>query len=196
MAKFRIRLKLQALELEIDGEREDIPGITSAVQQQFGGLIQPVEAIVDGRNRLRGAALSPNPDPPPSKARGGRRRGGAAKGNDSAAGQPVAFRHDPAKFGVPRQGWTVLQKAIWMLLVIKRSAGPSEIGGSPLAATFNQQFKQAGKLRPNLVTRELGRAKVQSPALVGEDAGNWYLTNEGERYAQELIQSDPSPASA
>jgi hypothetical protein len=39
MAKFRIRLKLQALDLDIDGEREYIPAITSAVQQQFAGLI-------------------------------------------------------------------------------------------------------------------------------------------------------------
>jgi len=83
-----------------------------------------------------------------------------------------------------------------MLIVIKQSAGTSEIGGSSLAATFNQQFKQAGKLRPSLVTRELGKAKVQSPALVGEDAGNWYLTDEGERYAQQLIQGDRSPTSA
>ena len=48
MAKFRIRLKVQALELEVDGEREDIPVITSAVQQQFAGLLQPTEAMANG----------------------------------------------------------------------------------------------------------------------------------------------------
>ena len=52
MGKFRVRLKLQGLELEIDGERGDIPAITSAVQQEFSSLIKPAEVIADGRGQL------------------------------------------------------------------------------------------------------------------------------------------------
>jgi hypothetical protein len=40
MPKFKIRLKIQAFELEVDGEREDIPAINNALQQQFTALIQ------------------------------------------------------------------------------------------------------------------------------------------------------------
>lgn len=52
MAKFRIRLKIQALELEVDGEREDIPAISAAVQKQLAGLVQPAETMVNGHKQL------------------------------------------------------------------------------------------------------------------------------------------------
>ena len=52
MAKFRMRLKIQGFELEVDGEREDIPAITSAIQQQLSGLIQPAEMMVDDQKQL------------------------------------------------------------------------------------------------------------------------------------------------
>jgi len=41
MGKFRIRLKVQGLEVEVDGEREDIPAITSAVNSQLTAQVAP-----------------------------------------------------------------------------------------------------------------------------------------------------------
>jgi hypothetical protein len=48
MAKFRVRLKLQGMELEIDGEREDMPAISTAVQQQLASLIRPAAGLASG----------------------------------------------------------------------------------------------------------------------------------------------------
>ena len=39
MGKFRLRLKLQGLEVEIDGEREDIPAITAALDSNWPALV-------------------------------------------------------------------------------------------------------------------------------------------------------------
>ena len=72
---------------------------------------------------------------------------------------------------------------------LKNQAGAKEVDPAQLVATFNQHFKSTGKLHPPLVTRELGKAKVANPAPVGEDKGLWYLTDEGERQAQALIQT-------
>lgn len=58
MAKFRMRLKIQGFELEVDGEREDIPAITSAIQQQFKGLVQPAELMIDDSKQLAGGATT------------------------------------------------------------------------------------------------------------------------------------------
>ena len=55
MAKFRIRLKVQGFELEVDGEREDIPAITAAVQQQLTGLVTPAESIADNHKQIEAA---------------------------------------------------------------------------------------------------------------------------------------------
>lgn len=197
MAKFRIRLKVQALELEIDGERDDIPVITSAVQQQFAGLLQPTEAMANGHK-----LAEPNGqviDLEAVKGKGkAKRRSGAKTSSDAASAQPLEFRHDPAKFGNPLQTWNITDKSVWFLYVLKTLKVADEVTGPQLAATFNHQFKAAGAIHPPLVTRELSRAKVKVPALVGEDKKQdpslWYLTDEGTKYAQQLIQSVLSPA--
>jgi hypothetical protein len=48
MSKFRIRMKLQGLELEIDGAREDASLIIQSVGQQMSNLLQPIDGIIDG----------------------------------------------------------------------------------------------------------------------------------------------------
>ena len=192
MAKFRIRLKLQALELEIDGEREDIPAIASAVQQQFAGLIQPAEAMANDHKQL-----PPGPTIDASNGTGkktpSRKRSSGRPAGDGIAGQALEFRHDSVKYGSPQQSWTNTEKCIWLLAVIKGVTGTKEVSGPQIAATFNQHFKQAGKVHPPLVSRELGKAKIQTPAPVGEDRGIWFLTDEGDRQAQALIQGVLNP---
>jgi hypothetical protein len=166
MGKFRIRLKLQGLEVEIDGEREDIPAITTAVSNQ-------ISSDDDKKRRTRRA----------SRVSG-----------DGIAAQPIEFRHDPAKYGNPLQSWGVAEKGIWLLYVLKKIAAVNEVSGPQLAATFNQSFKPAGKMHPPHVTRDLAKVKVQNPAPIGEDKGNYYLTDTGDRQAEQLIQSILSPA--
>jgi hypothetical protein len=188
MAKFRIRLKVQALELEIDGEREDIPALTSAIRQQFGGFVEPAELIADDKQLAEPAKVieanaTKNATKPPRK----RTRSGAP--SDGAGGQAIEFRHDSAKYGNPLQAWDVTTKLIWLLAVIKGITGMKEVSGPQLTATFNQYFKQAGKIHPPHVPRDLGRAKVQNPSPLVEDKGLWSLTTHGESEAQKLIQS-------
>jgi hypothetical protein len=64
-----------------------------------------------------------------------------------------------------------------------------EVSVPQIAATFNQNFKNAGAVHPPHVSRELARAKVLNPAPVGENRGAFYLTDEGERQAKDLIQN-------
>ena len=48
MSKFRIKMKLQGLELEIEGAREDASLISRNIGQQVASLMQPAGNIVDG----------------------------------------------------------------------------------------------------------------------------------------------------
>jgi hypothetical protein len=197
MAKFRIRLKLQALELEVDGERDDIPAISAAVQQQFAGLIQPAETMADGHKQLAAAGQVIDAEVGKSKSKGKRRTGGKIN-SDAAAAQPLEFRHDAAKYGNPQQGWNITDKSVWFLHVLKDLKVAQEVSGPQVAATFNHHFKAAGAIHPPLVTRELSKAKVKVPALVGEDRSQdpslWYVTDEGTKYARQLIQNMLNPA--
>jgi hypothetical protein len=193
MAKFRIRLKVQALELEIDGEREDIPALTSAIRQQFSGLVEPAELIADDKQLaepskvIEGSATKPGTKPP-------RKRTRSAVPTDGASASPIEFRHDSTKYGNPLQAWDVTTKLIWLLAVIKGITATNEVSGPQLTATFNKNFKQAGKIHPPHVPRDLGRAKVQNPSPLVEDKGLWSLTTHGETEAQKLIQSVLNPA--
>jgi len=194
MAKFRIRLKVQGLELEVDGEREDIPAITSAIQQQFVGLVQPTEQMVNGQKHLNDPAKTIEGEASRPQARSSKKRGSSAKGpSGGVATQAIEFRHDSGSYGNPLQSWSVIDKTIWMLAVIKGITNTADVSGAAIAATFNQYFKQSGKVHPPNVSRDLGLAKVQNPAPVGEDKGLWFLTAEGDKQAQTLIQSVLNP---
>jgi hypothetical protein len=161
MAKFKIRLKVQGLELEVDGEREDIPVIARAVQQQFAGMLEPINVAAGVPKQLPAPAESADGDG--SGKSKSRRNRTAARGSTEPE-NPVEFRHDSAKFGNPIQSWTIAEKCIWLLYVIKNSASVGEVSAQQLVATYNHLFKTAGKLHPPPVTRELSRAKVQNPA--------------------------------
>src|SRR6185437_10568255 len=180
MGKFRLRLKVQALEVEIDGEREDLPAITSAINRQLGGLDKG--QVIDAADLNKKSSSNRS------------RRGNGARNVEGAS--PIDFRHDPPKYGNPLQSWNLTEKSIWLLAVLKGISQVNEISGPQIAATFNHYFKQTGRIHPPLVTRELGKARVQNPAPVGEDKGLYYLTPEGDKQAQKLIQDALNPATA
>jgi hypothetical protein len=193
MARFRIRLKLQGLELEVDGERQDIPAITAAVKQQFAGLVQPAEAMADGRKQIEAGTQVVNAEVVKPQAKSSRRRSMKPAG-DGAPTQVIDFKHDPSKYGSPLQKWSVTDKCVWLLFVLEGVGGPKEVSGPQLAATFNHQFKASGRVHPPHVSRDLNKAKVQNPTNIGGDKGVWYLTDEGKKYAQQLIQGVLNPA--
>jgi hypothetical protein len=186
MAKFHIRLKVQALELEIDGEREDIPALESAVRQQFAGIVPRAELTIDSKELSGGR---PGDDiEEDGKSKGKPRKRDRSRSPEGSA-TPVEFRHDASKYGNPVQTWTVVEKCIWLLYVLKGITGTKEVTGPQLAATFNQYFKASGRIHPPHVTRDLARAKVQNPAPIGEDKGLVYLTDEGDKVARNLVQT-------
>lgn len=194
MAKFRIRLKLQGLDLEVDGERQDIPAITHAVQQQLASLVIPGEVITDGHKQLGNGSdgAEATQEEESKKKRSARRERRSA--GDGAPAVAIEFRQDPATYGNPIQAWSVTDKCIWLLYVLKKLAQANEVSGPVLAVTFNQYFKTAGKLHPPNVTRDLAKLKVQNPAPIGEDKGNYYLTGEGDKQAETLIKAVLNPA--
>lgn len=184
MAKFKMRLKLQGLELEVEGERQDIPLVTAAVSRELSSIVEPIDVIAEGKQIGNGSGSSSSIDGDGAGRKTPRRRT-VTRATGEAAGH-VDFRHDSAKFGVPIQGWSILEKVIWMLWVLQQT-GAKEYTAGQIVATFNHHFKAAGKLHPPHVPRELQRAKVDVPTPVGEDKERWYLTVEGERQAQALV---------
>jgi hypothetical protein len=184
MAKFKMRLKVTGIELGIEGERQDIPAITAAVTKQFAAVVEPIDVITETK-QLTNRVESQNGDTTTDEGKSKRKR---APSNRTPAefAIPVEYRHDAKAFGAPQQAWSILEKAIWMLWVLQNT-GTKEYMAGQIVATFNQNFKAAGRLHPPLVPRELQKAKVLVPTPVGEDKERRYPTEEGERQAQQLV---------
>jgi len=194
MAKFRMKLKLQSLELEIEGAREDASLISRSIGQQMAGLLQPVGSIVDGE-------LPEDRSPPMQIINGSgqaavkknrRRKFAPVAGNGEDASAAIDFKHEPEKFGNPRQEWKTAQKALWLLYVCNELAGVDQMSTRGIVETFNKHFRQSGTITTSNTSRDLGKAKAkEKPAPVGEDTtkspSTWYLTEEGRKRAQQLV---------
>ena len=196
MAKFKMRLKLTGLEVEIEGERADIPQMASGVSQQMANLLQPSINIAAGKvpQLIEQADTNKSDGGSNENGRGGRgRKSGAAREGRSSdtAGVALDFAHKPDTWGNPLQSWTAIQKMIWLLYVYGQATSQTEMAFNSIAPTFKKHFKQSGKIHPPHVTRELGKAKGQAPALVGEDAAKtpsaWYLTDAGKAMGVQLV---------
>lgn len=192
MAKFRIKMKLQGLELEVEGNRDDVPVITHHLGSQLTGLLQSPGQIIEGKAPRVNVDARPTIVLEPRKGR--RRRVSGGNGAvESEREEPLDWRHDPSKYGTPKQEWNTAQKAVWLLYVAGQEAACSEISGIRIAETFNKHFKQSGTIRAHNVNRDLGKLKVkkQGHPPVSEDTTKdpavWFLTEEGIRNAQELI---------
>ena len=187
MTKFKIKMKLTGLELEIEGSREDVPLITANLGNQLAGLLRPAAAIASGAD----TSLTPTPAALPmvDEVKKRKRRVTTARsvdGQSDTVSAPIDFRHDPVKFGTPKQSWKTSEKALWLLHVVEQ-----ELSGAVIVATFNKHFRQAGTITTSNANRDLGRLKSKSPAVVGEDTTQtpprWFLTEEGTRQALKLV---------
>jgi len=193
MAKFKIRLKLQGLELEVEGNRDDVPLITENVAQQVAGLLHPAANIVEGEIVSNGDGRSPetaSTDLKPKKPRKKRTQSPAT--GSGTKEEAVDWINDPLKFGTPKQGWSTADKSLWVLYVVLKDKNIKELSSARIAATFNKHFPQAGVVhRPN-VSRDLGKLKLTSPAQVSEDRSKspaaWFLTDAGIHRAEKLIE--------
>jgi hypothetical protein len=203
MSKFRVKMKLQGFELEIEGNsREEASVIGQNIGKQVSGILQPGMRIVGGEVA--------NEAPPVfapgvllddlSKKRGRRRSKSQINGSERSGSDEIHFRHDPEKFGSPNQQWTTSQKAIWLLYVVKEVAQISELSTGQIVKLFNTHFRQAKTVTNSNVSRDLGKLKIASPSQVGEDnsknPARWFLTDEGIRQAQSLIAELLTPRTA
>jgi len=194
MRRFRIRMRVQGLELEIDGTRDDAPVIAQNLSRQFAGLLEPAAHIVEGDVEIDGhrqASLVVTEPIPKTRASRPPRRAVAPRPNGDGAAE-VTWKHDPAKWGSPQQAWSAADKVLWLLYVSGQEIQVKDMSSSPLASTFNRMFREAGMIRAGNLPRDLGRLKTQAPALVGEDTtktpSTWFLTNEGTKRAEELVK--------
>ena len=170
-----------------------MPAINNAVAREITGLIQPAAALTNGAEPPA-TPVTIEGETDNSKKQRNRKKPSGSRSSSDTNGQAVDFRHDSAQYGNPSQSWSVTQKAIWLIYVLKGIQGLNGIAASQLLATFNENFKQAKTIHPPHLSRDLGFAKVQNPAPVGEHRGLWHLTDEGERQAKELIHSVITPS--
>lgn len=210
MSKFRIKMKLTGLELEIEGTREEMPQIAQNLGRQFSGLIQPAAGIVQGELLPSDRRITPSvPVVAPTTDNGsssGRKRGSrkrksasgaaaAAAGTDSGAAPAdliVELTHDATKFGMPKQEWSTAQKAIWLIYVVGEQTDRRELTAHQIEATFNRYFREARQILVQNIARDLGKQRARTKdAPVAEDntmdPSPWYLTEAGRREAQELV---------
>jgi hypothetical protein len=202
MSKFRMKFKLQGLEVEIEGQREDVSLIGRAVGDQVASMLEPAVNVADGE-RPTPQMINVSPPSADGAKRGGKRRARAAAAavtNNAGDAQQIDFRHDPMKFGTPSQQWITSQKATWLLYVLKETTGVSELTTGQIVKLFNTHFRQAKTVTSSNVSRDLGRLKIASPSQVGEDnsktPATWYLTEEGVRQVQNLIAQSLTPRAA
>lgn len=192
MGKFKVRLKIQGFELELEGSREDASLLSQNMGQQLAGFLQPAGSVLEGEvidPRPQSIDVTPAATSSPKKPR--RRRSTTTSNNDTENSTTVDFKHEPTTYGMPGQQWKVLEKALWLLYVLKECKGIPELANASLVNTFNKHFRQAGTISSSNAARDLGRARLHKPPLVGQDTSKtpptWFLTDEGRKRAQALI---------
>jgi hypothetical protein len=192
MNKFKFSFKITGLEMQVEGTREDVGTITNSISQQFKGLIQPAGSL--GNETIENSTLAITEEgeitevtskKPKRKNRSSQPKGDKAKALD--------FKNNPAKYGSPIQGWTTLDKAIWLLYVVQSELQVTELSAGEVAETFNKHFKQSGTIRASNISRDFGKSKSGAKALVGENVtkfpAKWYLTEVGIKEAQKIIET-------
>lgn len=194
MSKFRLRMKLHGLEIEIEGAREDASSISQNIGAQLSSIMQPLTGIIEGETITARESSLPSPrqilNSAPRKGR--RRKQASATPGESVGSSAFDFVISPEKYGSPTQKWSTSDKTIWLIYVLEANGKGNEFSSRTIVESFNKHFKQSGTVITGNVNRDLGRLKTNSkPPLVGENATNtpstWYLTEEGRKKAQSLI---------
>jgi hypothetical protein len=157
MSRFKVRLKLQGFELEVEGSRDDIPLVTANVGQQMAALLAPSAQIVEGELAVPSSngSQSSIPSNEVSKTKRRRRVPVQTNGQKPADVQAIDWKHDSARWGSPIQNWNTLKKSIWTLYVVSNAVQVKELTAAQIATTFNKHFRQSGAIRTGHVSRDL-----------------------------------------
>jgi len=191
MAKIKIEFTLEKLSLKVEAEREHVPAITQSLKQQFAGLLQAPASAVG----IESVEAQPHRAPALEVGEAESKQRGSKKGKRSAGSREesvaIDFKHDGTRWGMPKQEWSTAQKAMWLLHVIEKQTGHKDLSTGAIVATFNKHFRQAKAIYNANVHRDLGKAKMAVPALVGEDTAKnpsrWYLIDAGTKEVEKLI---------
>jgi hypothetical protein len=196
MSKFKFKLKLQGLELEMEGAREDIPSMASSLGSHLAGLMQPAaemsgEKLAGGLNNGMKTIDHSEGDSAVSPKKKKKRPASSAS-NKEGSSDAIEWQHDPTKYANPLQSWNPTKKALWLLYVVSQERKLTQLSTAQIANTFNKKFKQAGAVRGSNISRDLGKAKTRNPSLAQEDTTKtppeWYLTDAGIKEAQASIE--------
>jgi len=185
MSKFSIKIKLQGLEIEVEGSQDTAPRIAQRVGEQISALIKPPLLIEMGKN---GSQITDSAEPSDDKGKTKKKRSGSGGAKTSA--DDVTFTHDPSQHGSPSQEWTTVQKAIWLLYGVNSE---KPLSGYSIAKTFNKQFKSAGAIIGGNVTTGLDKEKLKgASSSVGADLSDgtarYYLTDAGKAMGAQLAK--------
>lgn len=209
MAQARVKVKLGGFkievgnfELEVVGERNDMPQLKEAALQHVRGLLGPAVQVVDGASAQAQRTLpfgdggSPMEDhnevQVSSKARASRR----AKATNGKAGvkanaNPLDWKPDTQRFGEPKVAWSNFEKGAWLLYCYRKEPGSGGLTAGVIAATFNKHFPHAKQIVLSYLTRDLQRNAKSTKPVVSEDStqdpSTWYMTEFGGQYVEDLI---------
>jgi len=181
-ANFKVTVKLEKLEIHVEGDREIAPEIANNVSHQIAEVFQPsglLEAPADGKNRVINVpAASVTP------ARRQRRRTAGRAEPPGAASVPIDWNHSASKWGTPIQGWKQWQKVLWLLSVVEQETqNKNGLTSTVIAEVFNRNFRASGLLRSANIARDLaGKADY-----FGSFGGNWFLKQGGKDEALKLV---------
>jgi hypothetical protein len=188
MSKFSVKIKLQGLEIEVEGTHENAPRLAQRVGEQIGALIKPSLLIEAGKN---GGTSHDEPEPSDDKGKPKKKKSGGTGGSKSSA-DDLVFLHDPTKHGTPIQTWTSAEKAIWFLYV----ANPDKsLSGYSIAKAFNKHFKSAGAVDAGNVNKGLEKERLNgTSSTVGADTADgtirYYLTDAGKAMGAQLAKGN------
>jgi len=186
MSKFSVRIKLQGLEIEVEGSQELAPRIAQRVGEQIGALVKPPLLIEMGKNNGAGSESSEE-----DKGKSKKKKSGGGGGSRASA-DDVTFTHDPVQHGGPVQAWTTTQKAIWLLYVVNPD---KPLSGYSIAKAFNKYFKSAGAIIAGNVNNGLEKERLKgTSATVGVDMSDgtsrYYLTETGKAMGAKLVKGE------
>lgn len=184
VSKFRVKVELQGLKFEIEGDREIGSTIAQNVASQIANVVQPtalLEAPKNGNNGNRIVEAQAIPTSTSRKRRRASTKTGAA--TDSVDSPALDWNHDAAKWGSPIQSWKQWQKIVWLLAVVEQETGTKDLTSTQMTDIFNLKFRDSGLLTKGNIPRDLGN----NPDFFGSVDGRWFLKQGGKDSATQLI---------
>lgn len=193
MAKTKFKIKITGLEVEFEGDREDLPRVTENIAGQMGGMMSIPSVVAPARvlpPPTQETVSEPNQKPKRRKSKT-ISTSGSTQSKSTKKAQPIDWDHDIERWGQPPQSWNPTKKAIWLIYVVKQETSRTEVTASEIAESFNKHFQESGRISASNVSRDLRKVKQQQPALASNNTtaspNPWYLTQAGVLYAEGLV---------